>query len=373
MTAAPPPYRADHVGSLLRPADLVCAREAYGRGELDHDALAAVEDRAIDAVIRLQEDAGLRTVTDGEFRRRNYYGGFYVDGLGGVRPGIEASKSWYYTNAEGERKGAAQPEIFARMRWTHPVHVEDFKYLAARTGRTVKITLPGPCILHFLAGRDNIDRTAYPDLDLFWDDMVDAISKEMAALYDAGCRYIQLDETAFAKFGDPAIVQALKDRGDDWRDLAKLYLEVMNRTLAGRPADLTVCIHMCRGNSRGFWQAAGGYDPVAEEMFNELTVDGFFLEYDSPRAGDFSPLASVPKGKRIVLGLVSTKTGELEDADDLRRRVEEAAGYVDLDQLCLSPQCGFASEHHGNPLTEDQEIAKLKLLVSLATEFWGGV
>jgi len=290
-----------------------------------------------------------------------------------VRPGIEASKSWYYTNAEGERKGAAQPEIFARMRWMHPVHVEDFKYLAARTKRTVKITLPGPCILHFLAGRDNIDRAAYPDLDLFWDDMVDAISKEMAALYGAGCRYIQLDETAFAKFGDPAIVQALKDRGDDWRDLAKLYLEVMNRTLAGRPDDLTVCVHMCRGNSRGFWQAAGGYDPVAEAMFNELAVDGFFLEYDSPRAGDFSPLACVPKDKRVVLGLVSTKTGDLEDADELRRRVEEAAGYVDLDQLCISPQCGFASEHHGNPLTQEQEVAKLELLVRLAGEIWGRV
>jgi 5-methyltetrahydropteroyltriglutamate--homocysteine methyltransferase len=359
------------VGSLLRPPELVRAREAMGRGEIDRDALAGVEDSAIDEVIRLQEDAGLMTVTDGEYRRRNYYGGFYVDGLGGVRPGIEASKSWFYTNAAGERKGAALPEIFARMRWTEPVHVADFKYTAARTNRTVKITLPGPCILHFLAGREKIDRGAYPDLDLFWDDMVHALRSEMAALYAAGCRYIQLDETAFAKFGDPAIVQALTDRGDDWRDLAKLYLEVMNRTLAGKPEDLCVCIHMCRGNSRGFWQAAGGYDPVAEALFNDLSVDGFFLEYDSPRAGDFSPLAAVPKGKMVVLGLVSTKTGALEDRDDLKRRVEEAAGFVSLDQLCISPQCGFASEHHGNPLTVDQEVAKLKLLVDLAEEIWG--
>jgi 5-methyltetrahydropteroyltriglutamate--homocysteine methyltransferase len=371
MTASHPPFRADHVGSLLRPQQLVTAREAFGRGEIDREALAKVEDGAIDAVVRLQEDAGLQTITDGEYRRRNYYGGFYVDGLGGVRPGIEASKSWFYTNAAGERKGAALPEIFARMQWTKPVHVTDFTYTAARTDRTVKITLPGPCILHFLAGRENIDRGAYPDLDLFWDDMVDAIRNEMAALYEAGCRYIQLDETAFAKFGDPAIVAALKERGDDWRDLAKLYLEVMNRTLAGRPDDLRVCIHMCRGNSRGFWQAAGGYDPVAEALFNDLDVDGFFLEYDSPRAGDFSPLAAVPAGKMVVLGLVSTKSGVLEDRDELRRRVDEAAQFVDLDQLCISPQCGFASEHHGNPLTEGEEVAKLKLLVGLAEEIWG--
>jgi 5-methyltetrahydropteroyltriglutamate--homocysteine methyltransferase len=371
MSAFHPPYRADHVGSLLRPPELVTAREAFGRGEIDRDALRAVEDCAIDAVICLQEDSGLETITDGEFRRRNYYGGFFVDGLGGVRPGIEASASWFYTNAAGERKGAALPEIFGRMRWTKPVHVEDFKYIAQRTDRTVKITLPGPCILHFLAGRDNIDRAAYPDLDLFWDDMVTALRSEIAALYEAGCRYIQLDETAFAKFGDPVIVQNLKDRGDDWRDLAKLYLEVMNRVLAGRPDDLTICIHMCRGNSRGFWQADGGYDPVAEALFNELGVDGFFLEYDSPRAGDFSPLAAVPSGKMVVLGLVSTKTGELESAENLKRRVEEAAGFVALDQLCISPQCGFASEHHGNPLSVDQEIAKLKMLVDVAKDIWG--
>lgn len=371
MTAFQPPYRADHVGSLLRPRELVRARETFGRGEIDRESLKEVEDRAIDDVIRLQEAAGLETITDGEFRRRNYYGGFFVDGLGGVRPGIEASTSWFYTNAAGERKGAAQPEVFARMRWTHPVHVEDFKYIAARTDRTVKITLPGPCILHFLAGREHIDREAYPDLDLFWEDMIDAIREEMAALYEAGCRYIQLDETAYAKFGDPEIVKALADRGDDWRDLAKLYLEIMNRTLAGKPRDLAVCIHMCRGNSRGFWQAAGGYDAVAESMFNELTVDGFFLEYDSPRAGDFSPLAFVPRDKMVVLGLVSTKTGDVEDRDALRRRVEEAARFIDIDQLCISPQCGFASEHHGNPLTQDQEVAKLRLLVDLAGEIWG--
>ncbi len=371
MAAFHPPFRADHVGSLLRPPELVTARERFGRGELDRDALTVIEDRAIEDVIRLQEDAGLETITDGEYRRRNYYGGFYVDGLGGVRPGIEASSSWFYTNEAGERKGAALPEIYGRMRWTKPVHVEDFKFTQARTRGTVKITLPGPCILHFLAGRENIDRGAYPDLDLFWDDMVDALSNEMTALYEAGCRYIQLDETAFAKFADPVILQCLKDRGDDWRDLAALYLDVMNRILAGRPDDLCVCIHMCRGNSRGFWQAEGGYDPVAERLFNDLEVDGFFLEYDSPRAGDFSPLKAVPEGKMVVLGLVSTKTGVLEAADDLKRRIEDAARFVDLDQLCISPQCGFASEHHGNPLTADEQIAKLKLLVELAGEIWG--
>jgi len=371
MVALHPPYRADHVGSLLRPVELVRARESFERSEMDRAALAEFEDHAIDDVIRLQEDAGLQTITDGEYRRRNYYGGFFVDGLGGVRPGIEASTSWFYTNAAGERKGAALPQIFDRMRWTEPVHVADFEYLAQRTDRSIKITLPGPCILHFLAGRDNIDRVAYPDLDLFWDDMVDALRKEMAALYQAGCRYIQLDETAFAKFGDPVIVQALADRGDDWQDLARLYLEVMNQILAGRPENLCVCIHMCRGNSRGFWQAEGSYDLLAEVLFNELAVDGYFLEYDSPRAGDFSPLAAVPVGKMVVLGLISTKTGVLEDADDLKRRVEEAAGFVNLDQLCLSPQCGFASEHHGNPLTIDQEVKKLKLLAGLAKEIWG--
>jgi 5-methyltetrahydropteroyltriglutamate--homocysteine methyltransferase len=371
MTAHHPPFRADHVGSLLRPPELVTAREQFGRGELDRESLTTIEDRAIGDVIALQEDAGLETITDGEYRRRNYYGGFFVDGLGGVRAGIEASTSWFYTNDEGDKKGAALPEIYDRMRWTKPVHVEDFKFTQARTKRRVKITLPGPCILHFLAGRENIDRAAYPDLDLFWDDMVDALRKEMAALYEAGCRYIQLDETAFAKFEDPVILQCLKDRGDDWRDLVTLYLDVLNRVVADRPDDLCICIHMCRGNSRGYWQAQGGYDPVAERLFNDVAVDGFFLEYDSPRAGDFTPLQSVPKDRMIVLGLVSTKTGELETADDLKRRIEDAARFVDLDQLCVSPQCGFASEHHGNPLTVDEEIAKLKLLTSVAAEIWG--
>ena len=194
---------------------------------------------------------------------------------------------------------------------------------------------------------------------------------EMAALYEAGCRYIQLDETAFAKFEDPVILQCLKDRGDDWHDLVDLYLDVLNRVVADRPADLTVCVHMCRGNSRGYWQAEGGYQPVAERLFNEVAVDGFFLEYDSPRAGDFTPLREMPADKMVVLGLVSTKSGALESADHLKRRIEEAAGFVDLDQICISPQCGFASEHHGNPLTVEEEVAKLTLLVDVAREIWG--
>ncbi len=373
MASNRPPFRADQVGSLLRPPDLIRARERFQKGEIDRAALAEIEDRSIAEVVRLQEDVGLAAVTDGEYRRRNYYGGFFVDGIGGVKPGIEASTKWFYKNAAGEKKGAALPQVVARLRWKKPVHVGDFRFLAARTDRMVKVTLPGPCILHFLAGRDNIDRTAYPDLDLFWDDVVDAIRREMDALYQAGCRYIQLDETAFAKFGDAEVVQGLKDRGDDWRDLARLYIEVMNRTLAGKPADLSVCIHMCRGNSRGFWQAEGGYDPVAERLFNDLAVDGFFLEYDSARAGSFAPLAAMPKGKPVVLGLVSTKTGVLEKADDLKRRIDEAAAYVDPDQICISPQCGFASEHHGNPLTVDQEVAKLRLLVDVARDVWGSV
>lgn len=366
-----PPFRADQVGSLLRPVSLLDARAAWKEGRLPTEELRRREDEAIRAAVTTQEAIGLRSVTDGEFRREGYFADFFERGLGGFRRLAGAGQGWDYTDAKGNRRGASLTVVNGPMRWTAPIHAHEFRFLASCcTCSTAKITLPSPSIPHFFGGRENISREVYPDLDVFWSDLVEAYRREIAALHAAGCRYIQIDETAMAKFGDPKIRRALADRGDDWRDLLRLYATVINACIAEAPADMHIALHSCRGNNQGSWQAEGGYDHVAATLFGEVRVHSYFLEYDTPRAGDFSPLAMVPADKTVVLGLVSTKTGVMESSDDLVRRVDEAARFIPLDRVCLSPQCGFASAAPGNPLSVAKQDAKLRLVAETAHRIW---
>lgn len=364
-----PPFRAEHIGSLLRPQDLIDARLSHEAGDMDADELRELEDLSIRDAVRLQEDIGLEVITDGEFRRNTYFSHFF-ERIGGLEFDRNGEKGWDYTNDAGETVGAARVRIASRLHWTRPINDEDFTFVDELTSQTVKVTLPGPCVLHFFGGAGNISKVVYDDLDLFWDDIVDAYINELAALDDAGCEYVQLDETALAKFSDPKIQAALEARGDNWQDLLKLYAGVINRVLADKPADMRIGMHLCRGNKQSYWQAEGSYDLVADTLFNEVNADCYFLEYDTPRAGDFSPLKYLPKNKTAILGLVSTKTPELESKDDLKKRIEEAAAIADLDNLALSPQCGFASDHHGNQLSLDDQVAKLRLVVETAAEIW---
>ena len=372
--AAPrnPPYRAEQIGSLLRPPALKTAREQRQKGAIGRDPLRMIEDTAIRDAVRLQEEVGLPVITDGEFRRHTYFTAFF-EALGKLAFQPDAGEGWNYTDRSGHQVGAGLPRVASRLCWTRPVHADDVKFLRGLTRKPIKVTLPGPAVLHFFGGRRSISAIAYPDLDEFWDDIVNAFQQEFGALLKAGCGYVQLDETCFAKFGDPKIRAALDARGDKWQDVLDLYIKTMIRVMAGRPPGLSVGLHMCRGNKRGYWQADGGYELVAERMFNEIGIDFFLLEYDSPRAGDFAPLRFMPKGKSAVLGLVSTKTPELEAKDELKRRIDDAARHVDPDRLGISPQCGFASDFVGNPLTIEQEKAKLRLVVEVAREVWGSV
>ena len=364
--AGPPPFRAEHIGSLLRPERLIAARRRFGAGEIGRDELAVIENEAIADAVRLQEAAGLAVVTDGEFRRASYHGYFYGR-LGDITidamPAVEA--------VGGEGRGL-QPmaRIGSRIAWRGPIHVGDFMRLKSIAGAMPKITIPGPCALHFRGGDCAVRASAYDDIDAFWNDIVDAFRRELDALVVAGCRYVQIDETAFAKFGDPDVRAALAARGDNWEPLIDRYIDVTNRVTRGIP-DLHIGMHLCRGNRGGRWHAQGSYDAVAEKLFNRLDIAFFFVEYDSPRAGDFTPLRFVPKHKSIVLGLISTKTSALEDIDELRRRVTDASRFVDLDRLGVSPQCGFASVESGNPITFHAQEAKLRLVVDLARSIWG--
>lgn len=364
-----PPFRAEHIGSLLRPQDLIDARLSHEGGNMEEEELRELEDLSIRDAVRLQEDIGLEVITDGEFRRNTYFSHFF-ERIGGLEFDRNGEKGWDYTNDAGETVGAARVRIASRLHWTRPINDEDFTFVDELTSQTVKVTLPGPCVLHFFGGAGNISKVVYDDLDLFWDDIVDAYINELAALDDAGCEYVQLDETALAKFSDPKIQAALEARGDNWQDLLKLYASVINRVLADKPADMRIGMHLCRGNKQSYWQAEGSYDLVADTLFNEVNADCYFLEYDTSRAGDFSPLKYLPKNKTAILGLVSTKTPELESKDDLKKRIDEAAAMADLDNLALSPQCGFASDHHGNQLSLDDQIAKLRLVVETAAEIW---
>jgi 5-methyltetrahydropteroyltriglutamate--homocysteine methyltransferase len=364
-----PPFRAEHIGSLLRPPGLLALRSQYAHGGIDRLTLAQAEDAAIRDALALQERVGLRLATDGEFRRRSYHSYFYrqlgdlsIDTVGGADA----------KGGNGGRRGD-QPvaRVNGRVQWTKPINVEDFRFIQAHTGLVPKITIPGPCALHFRGGDAAVLESAYRDVDAFWEDTVAAFGRELEALFQAGCRYVQIDETAFAKFGDPDVQAALTARGDDWSTLIDTYIAVTNRVLRNAPAGMAIGMHLCRGNRGGQWHAEGGYDEVAERLFNALDISFFFLEYDTPRAGTFAPLRLVPKHKRIVLGLVSTKTPAMEAIANLRARVDEAARFVDLERLSVSPQCGFASVDTGNPISPQAQEAKLRLVVAVAQDIWG--
>ncbi len=363
-----PPFRAEHIGSLLRPARLLDARRKHAARQIDDAVLRAEEDQAIRDAVAFQERVGLKLATDGEFRRRSYHAFFFAQ-LGDIEP------DWVpvETTAEaGAPRRAAQPvaRIRSRLTWTRPIHVDDFKLVRSLTRLTPKITIPGPCALHFRGGDAAVLASAYKDTDTFWSDTVEAFRKELSALAAAGCAYVQIDETAFAKFGDPDVQASLAARGDHWSSLIDRYIDVTNRVVAGFPA-MTIGMHLCRGNRAGQFHSEGSYEEVADRLFNKLAIDTFWLEYDSPRAGDFSPLRFVPGNKNIVLGLVSTKSDAIEDKAALKSRVSEAAKHVDLSRLALSPQCGFASVDIGNPITPATQEAKLRLVVETAREVWG--
>jgi 5-methyltetrahydropteroyltriglutamate--homocysteine methyltransferase len=368
--ASKPPFRAEHIGSLLRPAQLMRERARFAKGEIDKAGLAAAEDEAIRGVIRMQERLGFKFVTDGEFRRRSYHSFFYGE-LGDLR--IDTIGGANALGADGEARRDAQPVsiIGSRLRWTHPINAGDAAFLKAHSDRWPKITIPGPCALHFRGGDAAVTASAYKDVDQFWSDTVEAFTRELRALADAGCRYVQIDETAFAKFGDPDVKASLAARGDDWSTLIDKYIALTNQVLAAAPDDMHIGIHLCRGNRGGHWHAEGSYEEVADRLFNALAIQFYFLEYDTPRAGSFTPLRFVPKHKAVVLGLVSTKVPGLEDEGTLKRRLDDATKFVSIDRLSVSPQCGFASVETGNPVTVEAEIRKLERICELAREIWG--
>jgi len=369
-TREQPPFRAEHIGSLLRPEALLEQRARFARSEISQSDLTAAENTAISEAIVLQQRLGLRFVTDGEFRRRSYHSFFYQQ-LGDLS--IDTLAGTDAKGAEGGGGRGAQPVavIKSRVRWTHPINVDDFNFLKNKTTLLPKITIPGPCALHFRGGNAAVLAHAYRDVDQFWNDTVEAFSKELSALAQAGCRYVQIDETAFAKFGDPDVQTALAARGDDWSKLIDVYIVITNHVLRAAPKSLHIGMHLCRGNRGGHWHAEGSYEEVAERLFNALEIPFYFLEYDSPRAGNFTPLRFVPKHKSIVLGLISSKTSTLEDKATLRVRIEDACRHVSLDRLAVSPQCGFASVDTGNPVTPQLQEAKLHLVVELARDIWG--
>ncbi len=333
--------------------------------------LRAVEDAAIADVVKFQEDLGLQVVTDGEFRRGTYSDSFTRSGISGIKIEMTEDQGWTKSQTAGHRMARRIPKVVSRVEWQGPQNAGDFRFLKSLTTRTGKITLPGPCYIHYRAGRANISSDVYPDLDLFWSDLVTAYHQEMRSLAEAGCEYLQIDETSLVKLGDPRVRQLLSERGDDWRDLLRSYIGVINAVMAGAPKGMTIGIHVCRSQDPS-WQAEAGYDPIAEPLFNELKVGIYFLEYDNARSGDFSPLELVPPGKLVILGLVATKSTEVESADSLKRRIEEASRHIRLEQLGLSPQCGFstsAADHVA--VTQDVEKAKLARVVEVAREVWG--
>ena len=354
-----PPFRADHVGSFLRPPELLEARERFRAGELDRAALRAVEDQAIRGVVKMQEDAGLLGITDGEFRRTFFHVDFLEQLAGVVTKGAVTVK---FHNRAGDVDFAPPVmSVTGKVAHVRPIQRDDFAFLASVTTKMPKVSIPSPTMLHFRGGRAAISAEAYPDLDRFFDDVAAAYRAEIRSLAAAGCRYLQLDDTNLAYLCDPKMREGARARGDDPNELPRRYARLINAAIAERPAGMTICTHLCRGNFKSAWVAEGGYEPVAEALFNDLKVDGYFLEYDDARSGDFSPLRFVPKGKTVVLGLVTTKVGSLESKDMLKRRIAEAAQIVPLDQLCLSPQCGFSSTVHGNEIARESQVAKLKL------------
>ena len=363
-----PPFRADHVGSFLRPKALLEAREKYRQGETSAEALRAEEDAAIRDVVAFQEGLGLQGITDGEFRRTYFHVDFLTKLDGVVEEGGLQIK---FHRRDGDLDYAPPVlKIVDKVRHARSIQRADFSFLKGVTTKTPKVTIPSPTMLHFRGGRNAIDESAYPEMEAFYADVAQAYAAELRDLADAGCTYLQMDDTNLAYLCDPKQRELAKARGNDPDELPRLYARWINACIADKPPEMTVCVHLCRGNFKSSWAAEGGYEPVAEVLFNELKVDGYFLEYDDDRSGDFRPLRFVPKGKRVVLGLVTTKLGELEEKSTLKRRIDEAAHYLDLDQLALSPQCGFSSTVHGNDIMLEQQAAKLRLVIEVAREVW---
>lgn len=396
MTRTRPPFRADQVGSLVRPPELVAARQAWNKGETSAEELQRIQHAAIRDVVRRQQEVGLRAVTDGEFNRASWQTDFLLK-FQNVEP-AESKFTVHFHSEKGDTAGRPHTvKVVGKLARPRGVFVDDFKFLASVAGaapfpaapsggpspgapssappaeRAVpKITLPSPSLMHFRGGRQAIDATAYPDMSEFYRDLARVYREEIADLAAAGCRYLQLDEVNFAYLCDPTLREDVRRNiGEDPATLPRTYARLINDAISGRPADMTVCMHLCRGNFAGNWMASGGYEPVADVLFNEVGVDGYFLEYDTTRAGSFEPLRLVPKGKTVVLGLVTTKRGQLERKEDLVRRIGEASRFLALDQLGLSPQCGFASGIAGATMTADEQFAKLRLVVEVAREVWG--
>jgi len=363
-----PPFRADHVGSLLRPLRLKEARTRFQNHEITNEQLRALEDEAIREVVRKQESIGLQSITDGEFRRTFFHIDF-LQRLEGVA--ISGGIATKFHTREGEIDFAPpRVTVTGKLRHVQDIQTADFTFLRSVATRTPKVTIPSPTMVHFRGGRKGIDITAYPDLDEFFEDLAQVYRDEVASLYQAGCRYIQFDDTNLAYLCDPQIREQTKARGEDPNALPHAYAALINAVIDRRPPDLTIAIHLCRGNMQSAWVAEGGYEPVADALFNELHVDAYFLEYDDARSGSFEPLRFVPEDKVVVLGLVTTKTRELESPGDIIRRIDEAARYVPLDRLCLSPQCGFASTVQGNLITEGDQWAKLERILEVTRQVW---
>ena len=368
-----PPFRADHVGSLLRPLELLHARAEHQAGRLSAEELRRAEDRAIGDAVRMQREIGLQGVTDGEFRRGSWHMDFLYQ-IGGVAK-TDQNLRIQFKNETGPVEAALGAfRIGRRLTLDKTIFAEDFAHLksATPTGTVAKLTIPSPSMLHYRGGRAVIDQAAYPEMEAFWHDLAEVYRKEIAGLAALGCTYLQLDDTSLAYLNDPAQRAYVTSIGGDGDKQHLINIRLINQALANKPPDMTVCTHMCRGNFRSSWVAEGGYDHVAEALFGELAVDGFFLEYDDARSGGFEPLRFVPRGKkRVVLGLVTSKRPALESKDELKRRIDEAAKYVPLEQLCLSPQCGFSSTVDGNAVTIEDEQAKLRLVLETAREVWG--
>ena len=367
------PFRANHVGSLLRPPELRQARDQHQRGAISAAQLREVEDRCIRDVVKMQEDVGMHGITDGEFRRTLWHADFLsqIEGVKVVE-GLLPESARHFQNPDADvQRSPTQFVVTGKLSHEQGIEIENFRFLASIAKKTPKQCIPSPSLVHFRTGRAGVDRTTYPDMEDFFTDLARVYREEIAQLAAAGCTYLEIDDVNFAYLCDTKMREGAKRVGEDPDKLPSLYANLINECIKDRPTDMVVCTHLCRGNFRSAWVAEGGYDPVAEVLFNELKVDGYFLEFDTPRAGNFAPLRYMPKNKKLILGLVTSKTAELERPDDLKRRIDQASKLVPLDQLGISPQCGFSSTVLGNKLTIDDQIAKLRLVVHVARDVWG--
>jgi 5-methyltetrahydropteroyltriglutamate--homocysteine methyltransferase len=365
-----PPFRADHVGSLIRPDALIAARRAAEKGQIAPAELVRIQQEAIRDVVLLQEEIGLRLATDGEYNRTFWQRDFLLK-FQNVKQ-VASKLTVQFHSAAGTRDHSPPTlQVTGKLARPSGIFIDDFRFLKSLAQGTPKITIPSPTTMHFRGGRNAVDVKAYPEMDGFYVDLARVYREEVYELAQAGCRYLQIDEVNMAYLCDPELRRQVHNIGEDPETLPRTYARLLNDTIAGRPSDMVVCMHLCRGNFAGAWVAEGGYDPIAELLFNDIAVDGYFLEYDSPRAGSFAPLRFLPKGKIAVLGLVTTKKAALETKDDLKRRIDEASRYAPLEQLALSPQCGFSSGIGGNAMTVEDEVAKLRLVVETAREVWG--